>query len=150
VKKMVAFQAQVWLTNLPGVITSLATLVVALTGFYHLRKSQLEVAASAADKAEKVRTDLLESNVNVAGQLAQLQNTADDTHILVNNAMAVQLKLTAEKARRVAQLTKNPIDIAEADAADAALKEHLARQDRVNQAVEARGGAVKQADEEQK
>ena len=61
-------------------------------------------------------------------QLAAMARVGKDTHTLVNNAMGVQLELYAKKARDMANMTNNPIDIEEANLAESKLKDHLAKQ----------------------
>lgn len=52
------------------------------------------------------------------------QRTAERTHTLVNGGMAAQLRLTAAALRRVAELTKDPVDAALATEAERAYAEH--------------------------
>ncbi len=58
----------------------------------------------------------------------ELARVAHDTHTLVNSNMAVQLRLAAGFARRLADITKNPDDEQAAALAELALAEHLKKQ----------------------
>jgi hypothetical protein len=140
--------AQLWLTEIPVIISSLATLIVAWTGLSTLKKNQTaaatkadNAATNAAVQVEKVKTDLVTANNQLGSKLESIQQISDDTHVLVNNAMSQQLRITAEKSRQVADLTKDPVDILEAEAAEAALKSHLEKQARVDYAMQARVNA---------
>jgi X-X-X-Leu-X-X-Gly heptad repeat protein len=150
---------QLWLTQIPIAITSLATFIIAWTGFRTMQRSQAAAAAAAsgaakaadgaakaADGAAKaaavlvaeVKTTLVTTDNHVASKLDKIQQIADDTHVLVNNAMGQQLRMHAQKARQVADLTKDPLDIADAKLAEEALAVHLKKQARVDHAVQAR------------
>jgi hypothetical protein len=61
-------------------------------------------------------------------KLSQIQKTGVDTHILVNKNYGIQLNLTKIALRRVADITKDAIDVAAADEADRLYIEHMARQ----------------------
>lgn len=115
---------QVLLAQLPAIIAAVTTMIVAMAGFRQLKASATTTAVHQVD---------------VKDQLASIQRTSDDTHALVNSAMAVQLALTAHKARRVADLTSNPADIADAVEAEAALVRHLAKQGKVDAGISSRG-----------
>jgi hypothetical protein len=136
---------QLLATQIPIGITSLATFIIAWTGFRTMQRSQ----AAAADKADgaakaaavlvaEVKTTLVTTDSHVSSKLDKIQQIADDTHVLVNNAMGQQLRMHAQKARQVADLTKDPLDIADANLAEEALSVHLKKQARVDHAVQAR------------
>jgi hypothetical protein len=143
---------QLWLTQIPIAITSLATFIIAWTGFKNMQKTQAvaadkaDSAAKAADGAAKaaavlvaeVKTNLATTDNHVSSKLDKIQQIADDTHVLVNNAMGQQLRMHAQKARQVADLTKDPLDEADAKLAEEALSLHLKKQARVDHAVQAR------------
>ncbi len=60
--------------------------------------------------------------------LRRIQQTADDTHMLVNSNMGIQLKLHAETARELAEALPTPRRLKIAEEAEAALLAHLSRQ----------------------
>lgn len=89
--------------------------------------SQVTVTQVAQDlavtKAEKaVKNAVLDSKLDAIGA------TAVAVHTLVNGRMVLQLTHNAALARRLAAITKDPADIAAADAADKALADHLAKE----------------------
>jgi hypothetical protein len=106
-------------------------------GFRVLQKN----AVDAADKVETVRTQLLDTQSATHRQLQNIQRTSDDTHVLVNNNMAIQLKISAMALRRVADLTKEEGDQAAAQEAEKSLTEHLGKQAHVDEAIKLRNRA---------
>jgi hypothetical protein len=64
--------------------------------------------------------------------ITSLAGVAKDTHTLVNSNMGVQLRLTATFARRLADITNSPEDIAAANQADDLYQEHVKKQDIVD------------------
>lgn len=70
--------------------------------------------------------------------LKKIKNTGEDTHKLVNNAMGIQLRATAVAKRSLANNTKNPLDIQDAEMAEAAYNEHMRGQAKVDKAVKDR------------
>lgn len=113
-----------------AVIAFLGVLVTASVPVLILRMSnqQKETAKKAEEKAETVKQVLEENTAATSGKLDGLSKVAAATHVLVNNNMAIQLKLNAAVTRRLADLTKTAEDVAAADAADTALREHMAKQ----------------------
>ena len=118
---------QNFLTTLPATLISLGTLIGII--FANV------LAARAASKVEQVRETLVDTreatNVNHAENarsLEALKKVAKETHILVNNKMAIQLRMTAGALRRIADMTKDPEDEKAALIADAAYREHLGKQ----------------------
>lgn len=85
-----------------------------------------------------IKETLVATVQNTADKLAKLQHTATDTHTLVNNNMAIQLRINAVKSRKLADITGDPIDILEAEEAEMSLKIHLAKQSIVDEAVKER------------
>jgi hypothetical protein len=75
----------------------------------------------AAQKVEAVKVALEASNRVSSKKL-------DDIHTLVNNNMAIQLKLNAVTLRRMAGLTQEVGDIEAAAAAEKLYAEHMAKQ----------------------
>ncbi len=113
--------------------------VVSLLGIFQQMRTALvanergeetkQAALSAATKVEAVKVALDHHD----DKLVDLKKTTDDVHILVNSAMAKQLKLVALLARRIANLPGSTLeDAASADAADKALSDHLANQSLVD------------------
>src|ERR1700728_206435 len=88
-------QTQIWLTSLPTVITSLATLVVAFTGFYQLQRNQIAIANAAATKVEKVKDDLAISNDKLHASLGRQEVQLNAVHKLVNSEYGIALRTGA-------------------------------------------------------
>jgi hypothetical protein len=86
----------------------------------------------AAGAAREVRRTLQDNTAATDGKLAGLATVAAATHALVNNNMAVQLRLNAVLARRLAELTGDPEDARAADLAERLAAEHAAKQDGVD------------------
>jgi hypothetical protein len=82
----------------------------------------------AALKVEEVRQSLETNNEIGNNKLDKLAKVAEATHALVNNNMAVQLRLNALVTRRLANLTNLEIDIEEANAAEKLYLEHIEKQ----------------------
>ena len=82
----------------------------------------------AAKKVEAVRVDLQGSQQRTANTLAGLVKVSHDTHVLVNNNMAIQLKLAAELSEFKAATTNKPEDIQAALYARTLYQEHLNKQ----------------------
>ncbi len=95
-------------------------------------KKAEKAVVSAKKEVERVKTALVESNETQAEKISDLKTTADSTHLLVNSSMAAQLKISAIALRRLADLTKNPDDIAAAELAEKNLKAHEIKQDKVD------------------
>jgi hypothetical protein len=97
-----------------------------------LAREEAAAAASAAQKvAQKVETvvDVTAKSVDkVDKQNAVILDVAIKTHTLVNSQMGQQLMLYAITARTLANLTKDPVHISAADAAEEKLKEHQLKQ----------------------
>lgn len=133
-------------------ISSMVGLLLTIHGFRVQTVAAKKAAATANRAAELVavvRSDLILSNQALKTQLASLQQVGDDTHSLVNSAMGHQLRMLANKARQVANITNDPLDLLEASAADEALASHMRKQARVDKAVQTRLDAlpVKPGDE---
>lgn len=86
----------------------------------------------AAQKVEAVRQALETTTAQTTNSLTAIADVGNKTHTLVNNAMAVQLKLNAVIARRLAGMTANAADLAAASAAEALYAEHMAKQEAVD------------------
>ncbi len=70
-----------------------------------------EAAIEAATRADEVKVALESTTQTVDIKLSALSNVATATHALVNNAMSQQLRINANLAAKVAELTKMPEDI---------------------------------------
>lgn len=92
-----------FVSQLPSIITSMATFVVALTG--------LIVGIRGSKKAEIL---------------------AKATHALVNSDHGVSLRLSATSLQRIADLTRHSDDIEAARQAKEAADQHDATQGRIN------------------
>ncbi len=97
-----------------GMIAGIVTLGLA---WIQYRNSQAQAVASMAA-------------AKMAAKLNVIEKTGDVTHKLVNNAMAVQLKLNASVTKRLAIMTRDPEDEAVADQSEKMLREHLAQQEK--------------------
>jgi type II secretory pathway pseudopilin PulG len=95
----------------------------------------MQAASRAEEKAEQVRQTLLATDRARTQKLAQIEDvavqtqvTARSTHSLVNGLRSQTLRQVAQLARRLADATGSPEDLAEAERADAELREHAARE----------------------
>lgn len=89
---------------------------------------QRVIAAKVADRVHevKVKLDSVEEVKNE--QAAALAKITQDTHTLVNSNFGIQLALHAKSARKLANLTNDPVDILVADTAEADLQDHITKQ----------------------
>ncbi len=71
----------------------------------------------------------------LALETKQHNRKLDEIHALVNSDMAKQKKLAVRQAERIAALTKDPKDVELAKEAKILYDEHLARQDREDDAL---------------
>jgi len=88
---------------------------------------QLRTASLASTKVESVRTDLESTGEKTTEKLAEI-------HTLVNSAMGAALRMTAERSRRIADMTGLALDIEDANVAEQALRDHEAKQRRADRA----------------
>jgi hypothetical protein len=112
-------------------------LFVALTACYQaylqletnkLAKTAAVKVEEVATKAEKVKQTLDESTKRTDGKLDNLAKTTDATHVLVNSASLVNLRLYAVAARRIATLTNDQADLEAAVLAEKLVTEHEKKQ----------------------
>lgn len=68
----------------------------------------------------------------MAYMIARLKKVTESTHVLVNSAMTIQLRLNATVTKRLATVTGDPGDAAVADLAERMLKEHESKQPKKN------------------
>lgn len=111
--------------------SAIITGIFALCMAYLNYRTQLVVEKTAKDaavKVEKVKENLELTNAATDAKLTDIVETGDKVHILVNNNMAIQLKVSALALRRVAELTKDPMDIDAAEVAEKAYRDHQVRQ----------------------
>lgn len=85
-------------------------------------------AEEVADKVEQVQTVLQMTDAETRIKLNSLVKVADDTHTLVNNNMAIQLRLNAELSKWKADQTKKVEDIEAATMAEKLYTEHEGKQ----------------------
>jgi len=85
-------------------------------------------ASHAADKVAQVAKNVAAMKVEVA----EVKATGDKVHTLVNSQLGVALKATAESTRALANLTKDPADIAKAVEAEALNDRHIEQQEKVD------------------
>lgn len=85
-------------------------------------------SAEAAKRVETVRTDLQDQHHIKMGALSELAKVAHETHVLVNNNMAIQLKLAAELSEFKAATTNRSEDIQAAIYARSRYEEHVKKQ----------------------
>lgn len=93
----------------------------------------------ANHKVKEVKETLAAVTASTDEKLGSLASAAEDSkrvgnaiHTLVNANMGAQLSISAVALRRIADLTKDPGDIAMADRAQRLLEEHTAQQDIVD------------------
>jgi hypothetical protein len=106
-----------------GVIAGAVTIVLAWIG--HRAKA---AADQAAVKAEEVKVDLKASDAETSKKLNEMAEVGEATHTLVNANMGVQLLLNATVTRRLADITKDPVDAEAAGLAQKLYDEHQAKQ----------------------
>ena len=92
------------------------------------RAAAAKTAKEAATQATAVKTTLAETTAAADAKMDDLAKVAGATHLLVNSAMAAQLKLTATVTRRLANLTKDPADEEAADLAEKLSRQHEMKQ----------------------
>lgn len=86
------------------------------------------IGAQAQITAVGVR-ERLDTRHNASdAQLQQIANIANETHVLVNGNMTVQLAITARSTRRIAEITKLPEDIKMANEAECLYRRHNSSQ----------------------
>lgn len=109
------------ISQLPMIITSFGTLLVAISGFRKLAVGQDKAVAAAVTVQEK--THVTEKKI-------------DAIHTLVNSEHSVSLRLAANYADRIANLTHDAGDIQAAEDAKMAADEHDRKQQVVNQSAQ--------------
>jgi hypothetical protein len=111
---------------LSAVFTGVMTFLIARLGAG--QKKAAEVQEKAAAKVEEVAAVLEQSTIVSDAKLDSLALVSSATHTLVNNNMAIQLKLNAAVTRRLANITKNSSDVEAAELAEKLVAEHEAKQ----------------------
>jgi hypothetical protein len=102
-------------------------------------KSAVATGKEAASKADDVKQDLKKTTGAIREQLTELGVVSRDTHTLVNNNMAIQLRLNASLSRRLADMTGKQEDKDAAEQADRLYREHEAKQTVVDTAKVEKG-----------
>lgn len=104
------------------------------------RQDAARVAAAAAAKVEITKATLAASTSKVDAKLDGIaavaldtQKTGEQVHTLVNSNMGVQLRISMIALKRLADLTKDPDDIAAAEQATKLYREHEAKQAKVDE-----------------
>src|SRR5678816_499543 len=100
---------------------------------YSSEKRADERAKKAEVKVEEVKTTLETNTTHTDEKLADIAKQASDTHSLVNSGSLVQLKINERSARRLAGITKDPEDIKDLEAAERMVREHEAKQAKVDE-----------------
>lgn len=119
----------------------LGLLGTALTGFIAYKMAQLKSSAElasmqalqAANKVDRVAADLKLSEAISAQKLGHIKETTEKTLVHVNDQFLIQLRLYMESTRIVAELRKNPVDEAKANAAEKMYLDHEAKQKEARQ-----------------
>lgn len=91
--------------------------------------AKVEEVRVATEKSSAIRD---EGSAKLEQQLVGIAKVGQDTHTLVNSNMGAQLKISSVALRRLADLTKDAVDIKVANAAEALLEEHVAKQAQVD------------------
>lgn len=110
---------------------TLATGILALLGTIVTIFGQRRAAVKAdevAVKAEQVKETLATKAIATDRKL-------DSIHVLVNSDMGKALLRIAQKSRRIADLSKDPLDAADAEADQAAYEKHQASQKIVDDSI---------------
>ena len=97
-----------------------------------LLAANLLIAKSQKKEADKVAQVAVQTATQAAKQQNEILVLADKTHTLVNSQYGIALSLILEKAKRIAALSKDPVDQAEVDKAQQKLDEHEAKQHAVD------------------
>jgi hypothetical protein len=127
------------------VLTFLGTALSAVIAYLIARLTRGQTAAAvevraAAVEVRQVKRTLDQTTAVQSRQLGDLADVAAATHVLVNNNMAVQLKLNAELSRWKAEQTRDPADARAAEAAERLYREHEVKQAAVDRAAPGGGG----------
>jgi hypothetical protein len=133
---LLAIGDAVWIAGI-GVLQAVALAIVGL----FIRR--MDINAKKRDDAravevDGVKTTLQKTTSETSKALEDIAKVGHDTHTLVNNNMAVQLRLNKAVTERLAGLTKDPDDRAAADLAATVFAEHEAKQRQVDSETKAR------------
>jgi hypothetical protein len=95
-------------------------------------RAQATVAARGVDEVKATLKETTEASTKQLTEIAKVgvetQKTTEAVHVLVNSAMSKALNVAAVALRRVATLTKDPEDEKAAKLAEAAYRDHEAKQ----------------------
>lgn len=104
---------------------------------------EVKTALGVSDaKVEEVKQTLVVSEKKTSDQLTNIAKVSEDTHILVNSNMGVQLQLNMELSMWKADQTKLHADIEAANAAQKLYHEHMAKQAKVDASAKTAEPAV--------
>jgi len=130
---------------LAGTITSAFGLIATcFAGYISYKMAQLKTSADRADvhateaavKVDAVQTQLIKTADSMVGLHNEASKEVTDKlsviHDLVNSGMMEQKRLTMMALVRVADLTRDPRDIALADAASAIYNSHKLQQEKAD------------------
>ena len=122
---------------------TLSLLGTVFTGWMAYLMAQLnQRAKEAAIEVKQVKRVLSAATATTDAKLDGIAEVSAKTHTLVNSNMAVQLRLNAVIARRLANLTGEESDARAADLAEQLDREHSAKQATVDTAAAAAAAAV--------
>ena len=132
-----------WVNLLTPIFLGMLTTINIMAAKWAADRSKRTTTAvnAAAEAVATVKTDLVESHAAVQKQLQTIQNTADDTHVLVNSNMAVTLNIGAISARALALSEPTPENQQKLKEAEQKLMDHMARQVVMDRQVENRKDA---------
>lgn len=91
-----------------------------------------KIAIQKADqKAAEVKQTVIQTTADQNEKLDAIAKQGEIIHTIVNGKMSIQLKVNAELARKIADLTHDPKDIAFAEMAEKTYKTYMATQSQV-------------------
>jgi hypothetical protein len=131
----------------PSANTVILTILAVATAIkaYYDHQDKKAAAVKVAEVKEILQTNTsatAEHETQVRAQLTEIRNTGDDTHKLVNNNMAIQLKVNALSARSLASAAPTKANKLLAEEAERLLASHMAKQATVDAAIAERQNAT--------
>jgi pyruvate/2-oxoglutarate dehydrogenase complex dihydrolipoamide dehydrogenase (E3) component len=109
----------VWQALIAGLVTIVLASVSAISANY------------AASKVEQVRVDLKTSTDETTTKLDGIASIGEASHDLSNSFMLAMKKKLADTSRKLANMTKDPEDIARAEVEEAAYEAHRLTDERM-------------------
>lgn len=113
--------------SIAGLISTIFTGIMA---YFMLRLKQK--ADKAEVKVEQVAEKLVLTEQATDAKLKDIAVVVDATHKLSNSKMGIALRTAKDLTRRLAEISKDPKDIASADQAEAQYNEHQRQQEKVD------------------